>query len=61
MAQGEVSEVVYFGDMTYYDVRLDGVEKPVTVSMKNVVGRQVLERGDRCRLAWDARSLVLFG
>ena len=60
VANGQVEEVNYYGDMTYYDVRLDNVEKPVTISMKNLVGRQVLERGARTRVSWDARSLVLF-
>jgi spermidine/putrescine transport system ATP-binding protein len=60
-AEGTVEEVTYFGDMTYYDIRLDGIEKPVSLSMRNVVGRHVLERGERARVAWDARSLVLFG
>jgi spermidine/putrescine transport system ATP-binding protein len=60
VADGEVAEVTYFGDMSYYEVRLDGAAKPVTISMKNLVGRTVLDRGARCRLSWDARSLVLF-
>jgi spermidine/putrescine transport system ATP-binding protein len=47
--------------MTYYDIRLDGVEKPLTLSMKNIMGREVLDRGARARVGWDARSLVLFG
>ena len=61
VTEGEVSEVTYYGDMTYYDIRLDGVERPLTLSMKNIMGREVLERGDRARVGWDARSLVLFG
>ncbi|MGO4916999.1 ABC transporter ATP-binding protein [Pseudogemmobacter sp. W21_MBD1_M6] len=61
IAEGQVTEVEYLGDMTYYDVKFDGVEKPLVISMKNLVGRKVLERGDRCRVTWDARSLVLFG
>ena len=32
----------------------------MSLSMRNVVGRPVLDRGDRARVAWDARSLVLF-
>jgi spermidine/putrescine transport system ATP-binding protein len=60
VAESEVVEVTYFGDMTYYDVRLDGIEKPLQLSMKNVTGRPVLERGDRARVSWDPRSLVLF-
>lgn len=59
-AKGTVDEVVYYGDMTYYDVRLDGVEKPVTISMRNTHGRPVLNRGDAARIGWGAESLVLF-
>ena len=58
---GVVDEVVYYGDMTYYDVRVDGVDKPLTISMKNLIGRPVLEVGTRTKVAWDERSLVLLG
>jgi spermidine/putrescine transport system ATP-binding protein len=60
VATGIVEDLAYYGDMTYYDVRLDGVDKPMTISMKNLVGRPVLERGAEARVAWDERSLVLF-
>lgn len=60
VADATVSEVTYYGDMTYYDIRFDGVEKPVTLSMKNLIGRVVLERGAKCRVSWDSRALVLF-
>jgi spermidine/putrescine transport system ATP-binding protein len=59
-AEGTVREVVYYGDMTYYDVLLDGAPAPVRVSMRNMPGRRVLEFGARARLAWDPRSMVLF-
>ncbi len=57
---GTVEEVVYYGDMTYYDVRLDGVDSPVRISMRNVFGRPVLDIGTRTRVAWSAGALVLF-
>ncbi len=57
---GTVEEVVYYGDMTYYDVKLDGVETPVRLSMRNVPGRPVLENGMRTRVAWSPDALVLF-
>lgn len=60
IAEGVVDEVVYYGDMTYYDVRLDGLEEPVRLSMKNLISRPVLDRGVRTRVAWDPRSAVLF-
>ena len=56
---GVVDEVVYYGDMTYYDVRVEGVEKPLTISMKNLIGREVLDVGAKTRVAWDERSLVV--
>jgi spermidine/putrescine transport system ATP-binding protein len=61
VAEGTVDEVVYYGDMTYYDVRVPGVEKPLTISMKNLIGRPVLDVGTPTRVAWDERSLVVLG
>jgi spermidine/putrescine transport system ATP-binding protein len=60
LAEGQVEELAYYGDMTYYDVLLDGATVPVTISMKNLTGRQVLDRGARARVAWDPRALVVF-
>ncbi|MEJ6394969.1 ABC transporter ATP-binding protein [Gymnodinialimonas sp. 2305UL16-5] len=57
---GVIDEVVYYGDMTYYDVRLDGAPEPLRLSMRNVVGRDVLEVGAQARLAWDPRAMVVF-
>ncbi|WCR12547.1 ABC transporter ATP-binding protein [Paracoccus stylophorae] len=61
-----IDEVVYYGDMTYYDLRLDGSARldgkarTVRISMRNVFGRDVQEVGTRTRLAWSPGSLVLF-
>jgi spermidine/putrescine transport system ATP-binding protein len=60
LAEGVVDEVTYYGDMTYYGVKLSGVEHPLTISMRNLVGRRVLERGEKTRVAWDPKALVLF-
>ena len=60
VAEGTVAEVVYFGDMTYYDIRLAGTETVVRLSMRNLIGRPVLEIGTPARVAWDPRALVLF-
>jgi len=55
-----IEEVVYYGDMTYYDARLDGMQSPVRISMRNVFGRPVLDIGARARVAWSPGALVLF-
>jgi spermidine/putrescine transport system ATP-binding protein len=60
VAEGTVDEVVYYGDMTYYDIRLDGTDRPVRISMRNLIGRPVLDIRTRTRVSWDERSLVLF-
>ena len=60
VSEGKVVEQYYYGDMTYYDVALPDVDQPLTLSMKNLVGRPVLDRGDTARVAWDARALVAF-
>ncbi|MEN9011515.1 MAG: ABC transporter ATP-binding protein [Yoonia sp.] len=57
--QGVVHEVVYYGDMTYYDVRIAGVETPLNIAMKNLIGRPVLDVGAQTTVVWDARSLVV--
>ena len=55
-----VAEVVYYGDMTYYDLRLDGTDQDTRISMRNVFGRPVLDIGTRTRVAWAPGALVLF-
>ena len=55
-----VADVVYHGDLTHYDVWLDGASKPVRLSMRNVFGRPVLSTGVRTRIAWSPGSLRLF-
>ncbi len=57
---GVIDEVVYYGDMTYYDVKLDGMEAPVRISMRNVFGRPVLCVGTRTRVAWSLRCACAF-
>ncbi len=60
VSDGVVDEVTYYGDMTYYGIRLPGVEAPLTISMRNLFGRKVLERGEAARVSWDPGALVLF-
>jgi spermidine/putrescine transport system ATP-binding protein len=55
-----VTEVVYYGDMTYYDITLDGTTKPMRLSMRNVFGRPVLDIGTRTKVAWSPGALMLF-
>ncbi|REF72424.1 ABC-type Fe3+/spermidine/putrescine transport system ATPase subunit [Paracoccus versutus] len=66
VAEGVIDEVVYYGDMTYYDVRLDGSAgfdgqaRPVRIAMRNVFGREVQDVGTRANVSWSPGSLVLF-
>lgn len=58
--EGVIDEVIYFGDMTYYDVYLGGTDIEVRLSMRNVPGRPILDVGSKVRVAWSPSALVLF-
>lgn len=45
-----VCNVAYFGDLTHYEITLDGSDRPVRISMRNEFGRPVLAPGSRT--AW---------
>jgi spermidine/putrescine transport system ATP-binding protein len=51
--------VSYYGDMTYYDVKFPSKEDPITVTMRNTAGREVLEIGAKARVGWSTSSLLL--
>ncbi len=59
VALGEISDRSYYGDMTYYEVKLSGTDSNVTVSMRNTANRPILPVGAQVRVEWDAKSLVL--
>ncbi|MDG1008746.1 MAG: TOBE domain-containing protein, partial [Amylibacter sp.] len=54
-----VIDAYYVGDMTYYEVMIEGIEKPVEISMRNTAGRAVLERGAATRVGWGNESILL--
>ena len=61
VAEGRIADRAYYGDMTYYYVDLPGSgAKHLTVSMKNIPGREVLEVGEPARVGWDPRALIVF-
>ncbi|WBU58351.1 ABC transporter ATP-binding protein [Paracoccus sediminicola] len=61
---GIIDEVVYYGDMTYYDVRLDEEDgttsEPVRISMRNVFGRDIPDVGTRVSVGWSPSTMILF-
>ena len=60
VAEGIVGDRAYYGDMTYYMVDLPGAPERLTVSMKNIPGRDVLEVGAPARIGWDPRAVLVF-
>ena len=58
-ANGKIIEAQYCGDMTYYDVLLDGNPDPVSVSMRNSAGRAILTEGEVAKIGWGSDSVVL--
>jgi len=57
--EGEVVDANYFGDMTYYDVRLPGAQAPATISMRNTAGRRILAEGMKARVGWSPEAIVV--
>ena len=55
---GRISNATYYGDMTYYYVELPGLAEPVVVSMRNTVGRRILQSGETVQVGWAPESLV---
>ncbi|MEE2599975.1 MAG: ABC transporter ATP-binding protein [SAR324 cluster bacterium] len=56
---GVILESTYYGDMTYYNVQVNGLKSPLTISMRNTAGRRVLGVGESTRVGWGAESLVI--
>jgi spermidine/putrescine transport system ATP-binding protein len=55
---GRITNAAYYGDMTYYYVELPGLAEPVVVSMRNTVGRRILQAGESVQVGWAPESLV---
>ena len=58
--EAEVIDTQYYGDMTYYSVRLPGQDALVTISMRNTAGRSVAPPGSKVLVGWGVESIVLF-
>ena len=54
-----VEDAAYYGDMTYYDVRLENSDITAPVSMRNTAGRPILDLGDATRVGWGAESVTI--
>jgi len=54
-----IMESDYYGDMTYYTVKVEQSELVLIVSMRNTAGRTVLKEGDKARIGWGSESLVI--
>ncbi len=59
--EGVVTNSAYYGDMTYYDIKVDALDQNLMVSMRNTAGRKILAAGDKARLGWGAESLLVLG
>lgn len=55
---GQIVDASYYGDMTYYSISVDGRDEPITVSMRNTVGRRILASQESVRIGWGPESLV---
>jgi len=58
-ANGKVVDTQYLGDMTYYEIALEGIGKPLTLSMRNTADRPILEPGTAAKVRWGPDSVLL--
>ncbi len=58
-AEGSIADRSYYGDMTYYDVRLADADIIVTISMRNTANRPILPIGTTVPIGWGIDSVVL--
>lgn len=49
----------YYGDMTYYEAQLEGSDLVVTISMRNTVGRPILDPESKTNISWGAESITI--
>ncbi len=56
---GKVVENYYYGDLTYYDVAVEGINKPLSISMRNTAGRRVYAVGEMVEVGWSEKSMVV--
>jgi spermidine/putrescine transport system ATP-binding protein len=57
--KAKITNVSYYGDMTYYSVEMPGPEDDISISMRNTVGRHVYSVGDVVRIGWGTESIVV--
>ena len=55
--QAKVVNVAYYGDMTYYYMRLDAIDEPIVVTMRNTAGRPILSVGEQASIGWSPSAL----
>mgnify|MGYP002630394860 CR=1 FL=1 len=54
-----VTDIEYRGELTYYDVKFEGLDTPVVVSMRNTTNREIKKIGQQVRIGWENASAVL--
>ena len=54
-----ITDVEYRGELTYYDVKFEGSDTPVVVSMRNTNNREIKQVGQSVRIGWGDASAVL--
>ena len=57
--KAKITNVSYYGDMTYYSVEMPGPDDDISISMRNTVGRHVYSVGDVVRIGWGAESIAV--
>lgn len=59
-ALAQVIDRAYYGDMTFYQVALQGTAKPLGVTIKNRAAQEVFDVGAKVAVEWDPEGLIAF-
>ncbi|MEM9754600.1 MAG: ABC transporter ATP-binding protein [Pseudomonadota bacterium] len=55
-----VRDVTFVGDAIRYEVGLDGLDQPITISAPTIPGQDTVVTGSRVRMGWDPATILFF-
>lgn len=59
-AEGQISEILFFGESNQYKIRFSSSDEVFTVSEKNSYGKVERQVGNNIKLTWNSSSFVSF-
>ncbi|MEE9387029.1 MAG: ABC transporter ATP-binding protein [Paracoccaceae bacterium] len=54
-----IISITFRGEVTYFDVKIAGLDRPVTLSTRSITTHNNLRVGDRVNIGWDSDAVIL--